>query len=77
MATTELGIWSDAAGGFIDAGLYSEDEAEAAIVSLVADGETQGDLSVIEVCPEHQEQPKDGCEECAADDDDDEQDDQE
>lgn len=74
---TEYGIWSDLAGGLID-GQMSKAGAEKERLRLIAkDGEEADDLKVIELCEQHEEQPKEGCEECAAeleeDDDEDEE----
>jgi hypothetical protein len=66
---TEYGIFSEAAGGCIESGLYSVAEGEERRAKLVAEGEDAGDLAVKEMCPDHEEQPKDGCEECADEDD--------
>lgn len=64
--STEYGIWSDLAGGFID-GQMSAERAEQERDRLVAeDGEEADDLKVVELCEQHEEQPKDGCEECAS-----------
>jgi hypothetical protein len=34
-------------------------------VTLIQEGEECQDLSVIEMCPDREEQPKEGCEECS------------
>jgi hypothetical protein len=61
----EYGIFSESAGGCIFAPCYSVQEAEQERDRLVAeDGEELDDLTVKELCPDHEEQPKDGCEEC-------------
>lgn len=63
---TEYGIWSDLAGGLID-GQMSEETADAERLRLIAeDGEEADDLKVVELCEHHEEQPKYGCEKCAA-----------
>lgn len=63
---TEHGIWSDLAGGLI-AGQMSKAGAENERLRLIAeDGEETDDLKVVELCEQHEEQPKEGCEECAA-----------
>lgn len=58
---TEFGIWSEEAGGFILTQIYSHDEGVKELTSMDSETDT---LTVIEICPDHQEQPKDGCEEC-------------
>jgi hypothetical protein len=72
----EYGIWSDAADGFISAGL-TEAEAPGELDRLVADdGEDRDDLEVLRVCPEpgHEEEPADGCAECEAEAEDEDED---
>lgn len=76
MATQEFGIWSDAAGGFIETGFWSKMEAEGAMPALIAEGEDEDDLSALAICAEHEEQPADTCEECATDDDEESDDDE-
>lgn len=77
----EYGIWSDLAGGFIETDFH--DEAGKAEAQEQIDDACKGfggDLdpdeavacSVIRICPDHEEQPADGCEECDADEDSDE-----
>lgn len=44
--TTEFGVWSDAAGGFIDGPLYSEAEAIESLAEFKAQGED--DAKVLE-----------------------------
>lgn len=62
----EYGIWSDLAGGLID-GQMSKASAETERLRLIAeDGEEADDLKVVELCEQHEEQPKEGCEDCAA-----------
>lgn len=71
---TEYGIFNDE--GFIEGDFYSREAAEAAVAARYSDD----DCSVHEVCPEHRDQPRDGCEECAAaegDEDEDETDESE
>jgi hypothetical protein len=66
----EHGIWSGAAGGFI-ASQLTEAEAPSELARLVAGGEDADDLEILRACPQpgHDEQPEDGCEDCAEDDD--------
>lgn len=62
---TEYGIFSEAAGGCIYAPCYSTQEAQQERDRMVKeDGEEVEDLTIEELCPEHEEQPKYGCEEC-------------
>jgi hypothetical protein len=69
----EYGIFSESAGGCIYAPCYSREEAEEQRARLVAeDGEEPEDLTIEELCPDHEEQPKHGCEECADEGDEDE-----
>lgn len=64
----EFGVFSESAGGCIFAPCYSRDEAEQSRAWIILqDGEDPADLDVLELCPEHEEQPKDGCEGCADD----------
>lgn len=63
---TEYGIFSEAAGGCIYAPCHSVQEAEQERDRMVSeDGEEVEDLTIEELCPDHEEQPKNGCEECA------------
>lgn len=65
----EYGIFSESAGGCIFAPCYSPEEAERERQRLITeDGEDADDLTVRELCPDHEEQPKDGCEECYTED---------
>lgn len=71
--SAEYGIFSESAGGCIYAPCYSPEEANRERDRLIADvGEEADDLTVLELCPEHEEQPKHGCEECADEDAEDE-----
>jgi hypothetical protein len=70
---TEYGIFSEAAGGCIYAPCYSAQEAEQERDRMVSEeGEEVEDLTILELCPDHEEQPKNGCEECAEGEADDE-----
>lgn len=60
----EFGIFNDA--GCLEAQLYNRDEAARALLDLVAAGEPAADLRVLPVCPDHEEQPEDSCEDCEA-----------
>lgn len=81
MTKTEHGIWSDAAGGFIDSGLYTDVQIEQALADFIAQGEDADDLKALAFCEDHrdEEQPAIGCELCAdeeVEDDEDEGDDE-
>jgi hypothetical protein len=68
---TEYGIFSESAGGCIYAPCYSVQEAEQERDRMVdEDGEEREDLTIEELCPAHEEQPKHGCEECVDDEED-------
>lgn len=74
-ANAEYGVFSESAGGCVYAPCHSPEEAEQERARMVAeDGEDADDLTVQELCPDHAEQPRHGCEECAADNDDDQDD---
>lgn len=73
-----FGIWSEYSGGFIDCGFGSAEAAEEAMEGMIqgevdadddpedAERAAEEDYSVKEECSDHEEQPKDGCEECFA-----------
>lgn len=63
---TEYGIWSDLAGGLIDGQMSKESADKERLRLITEDGEEADDLKVVELCEYHEEQCKDGCEECAA-----------
>ncbi|QDN64373.1 hypothetical protein [Streptomyces sp. S1D4-14] len=70
--SAEYGIFSESAGGCIYAPCYSTGETETERQRLITeDGEEADDLTVKELCPDHEEQPKDGCEECFTEEDED------
>lgn len=62
------GVWSDAAGGFIDTDNYSMGSAENARAYWIDQGEDSDDLTILEMCEYHEEQPRTGCEGCEYDD---------
>lgn len=66
--STEYGVWSGEAGGFIDRGFYAFDAAEVAAEEYAAD-EPDGEYSARALCADHsdEEEPADACEECATD----------
>ena len=61
---SDWGVWSDAAGGFIETQTWSPTAAEEARRVWIVKGEDADDLSVLPICPQHEEQPRDTCEEC-------------
>lgn len=65
----EYGIWTDNDGGFTEAQLYSLEEAEDRLAEIIGESKDpeseREDLSIKEICPDHEGQVKDGCEECA------------
>lgn len=67
---TEYGIWSDAAGGFVDTGLYTRTEMNKALDEHRSNGDDTARIR--RLCPDHAdlEQPADACEDCAAEDND-------
>lgn len=66
----EYGVFED--GACIEAGFHGETgkaAAEEHMTSLIAVEPDMADAyEVAEICPDHDEQPKNGCEECATDD---------
>lgn len=72
----EYGIWTDGDGGFTEIGLHSLGAAEIRLAEIIAESPDpdadREDLSIKEVCPDHEDQPKDDCDECYAEDDDNE-----
>lgn len=66
----EYGIWSEEAGGFLTAQIYSPEQGAQEIAEMVeADAELAGDLTVVEICPDHEGERRDACEECPTDGD--------
>lgn len=55
----EYGLFNDE--GMVEGGFRSLEEAREAIWDRYDEDD---ELSVLEVCPDHEEQPKYGCEEC-------------
>lgn len=66
--SAERGIWSAQAGGFISAQLYADSEVEQELADFIAAGEDPADLEVLEVCPDHEDEPRIGCQECDEED---------
>lgn len=70
----EFGIFNDE--GLVVAGFFDRAEADAACASIIGElepGEGNGELYVAEICPDHEEYPREGCELCNALDEHDEQ----
>jgi hypothetical protein len=66
--TIFAGIWSETEGGFVDGPLYTQKEADDALMALYdEDIDNVGGLSIVPMCQEedHDEQPEVGCEICA------------
>jgi hypothetical protein len=61
---TEYGLFNDE--GCLEAQMYSTEEAETRRQEYIAEGEHPDDVKVREMCPDHEGEPKDGCEECFA-----------
>lgn len=59
----EYGLFSDE--GCIEAGFHSDTAAEAAIADRY---DVDDELTVRAICPDHEEQPADACEECFGED---------
>lgn len=66
----EHGVWSDAAGGFVETGLYLPSQVDEAVARLVGQGEDRDDLTVLAICPDHEERPAQQCEDCDGEDSD-------
>lgn len=70
---TIYGLWADNDGGISEGPFYTEKGAKDRIAELIAeavDAETaedlRADLSVVEICPDHEDQRRHACKECAA-----------
>lgn len=68
---TEYGIFSDE--GCVESAIHTEGDARDALAEHQADAVKAGANPALlffgEVCPDHEEQPRDGCEECYAEHD--------
>jgi hypothetical protein len=62
----EYGLFNelDRTEGCFEAGLYSLDMAAARRQEYIAQGEDPEDITVEELCPDHEGLAKNGCEEC-------------
>lgn len=67
----EFGLFSelDRTEGAFETGLYSREKADARRLEYIAQGEDPEDITVEELCPDHEARAKNGCEECTAEDD--------
>jgi hypothetical protein len=74
---SEHGIWSEFAGGFIEAQIYSLSEAESAKAWFIVAGEDADDLTLLEICQDHRddEHAVGNCPEQPEDDDEDDEED--
>lgn len=66
------GAWSERAGGFINSGDCATEVANWAADELrtLAEEDDTDTIQIFAICPDHEEQPKNGCEECDAEGDD-------
>lgn len=65
------GAWSEGAGGFVFAGVDCATEAAnwaANELRQLAEDSDTDTLQILALCPDHDDQPKDHCEECSATD---------
>lgn len=60
------GAWSEGAGGFVYTGDCATEVANWAADELrrLAKDDDTDTMQILAICPDHEEQPKDGCEEC-------------
>lgn len=69
--STQYGVWSTESGGFIVTSSWSSEEAERDRQAEIANAapedreDATADLTVRAICSDHEEQPADGCEDCA------------
>lgn len=64
------GAWSEGAGGFVYTGDCATEVANWAadeLRTLAKDDDTDT-IQILAICPDHEEQPKNGCEECGTED---------
>jgi hypothetical protein len=61
------GAWSEGAGGFVYIDDCATEVANYAANELrrLAKGGDTDNFQILVICPDHEEQPKNGCEECA------------
>lgn len=66
---SQFGVWSSVDGGRVgSSGYLTKEEAEQELADLIADDDMDPDETyVVEICPDHDEQARDACEECATD----------
>jgi hypothetical protein len=69
------GAWSEGAGGFVYTGDCATEVANWAADELrrLAKDDDTDTIQILAICPDHEEQPKDGCEECNTEDAEDEE----
>lgn len=65
MTSQEWGVWSPESGGFVETGFWTETAAAEAARGIQGD---DPDAEAKALCPDHEEQPLDGCEDCTAED---------
>lgn len=58
----EWGIFNDE--GCVESGFRSKHEADEAVATRYDEDD---DVTVMEMCHDHEDQPREGCDECAAD----------
>jgi hypothetical protein len=77
---TTYGAWSEGAGGFVyaplDCAIEVANWAADELRQLAKDDDTDT-IKILAICPDHEEQPKDGCEECNAEADEEDENDTE
>lgn len=63
---TEYGLWTKEGGGVLDTAFYSIEAAAQALIEYLTDDPRNAlDLTVIQVCDLHNDQPVDYCTDCA------------
>lgn len=69
------GLWTASDGGFFEGPFYSLGEAQGRIEELIEEADSEqdqveiaADVYPVEYCPDHDEQPRDSCEECEEED---------
>lgn len=66
----EYGLFNelDRTEGCFEAGFYSRESADARRLEYIAEGEDAEDITVEELCPDHEGHAKIGCQQCSAED---------
>jgi hypothetical protein len=62
----EFGVWSQTEGGFVEDGFWSKVEAQVRAAELNDEVEDDEEHTVLEICPDHEGEPANACEECHA-----------